>query len=111
MTVPIQIIITIICKTKDGEEECVITSPANANVVIIVLLMIVHNPSVPYVITHLAMMRNVYNLRKGGASSTTTVMTMTERTRHCHPLLLLLLANLAGVMILDVVNAIQTCTS
>ena len=44
------VIITIIWKTKDGEEECVITSPANANVVIIVLLMIVHNPSVPYVI-------------------------------------------------------------
>ena len=53
------------------------------------------------------MMRNVYNVRKGGASSTTTVMTMTERTRHCHPLLLLLHANLVGVMILDVVNAIQ----
>ena len=27
-----------------------ITSPANVNVVFIVLLMIVHNPSVPYVI-------------------------------------------------------------
>ena len=48
--VPIQIIITIIWKTKDSEEECVITSPANVNVLFIVLLMIFHNPSVPYVI-------------------------------------------------------------
>ena len=98
MNVPIQIIITIIWKTKDGEEECVITSPANANVVIIVLLMIVHNPGVPYV--------NLSRHTLQWWEMSTMWGRMTERTRHCHPLLLLLHANLAGVMIL-VVNAIQ----